>query len=517
MSVPPTFNLASRLLDDHVAAGRGGAVAVWYRGRELTYRDLKELTDRAGGALRGLGVRVEERVLLALPDGPELLAALLGALKLGAVPVPVAPSPGQADHELLARDARAAAALVGPEALAPLAGVPPDRLPHLRHLLAVGAAGLPDDPRVHAFETLAAAAPPALAAESTSRDDVAFWLYSSGTTGAPKAVLHVHQAAVHACEGYAVGVLGLGPGDRTYSVARLASAAGLGNSCFFPFWVGGSTALEPQPPSAERVLAVLAEARPTLLFARPATYQELLAGEAPPVVNALRLAACSGDRLPEGLYERFRERFGVEVLEGTGSTETLHMYLSNRPGRAQPGSSGEPVPGYDARLAGEDGGPVAPGEIGDLHVRAGSVFAGYWHDLEQTRRALLGEWLVTGDKYRQDAEGRYWYVGRSAELWRRGGRWVVPAEVEAVLTAHPAVVEAGVVGVDEAGERVPLACVVVRQGASARPDLAAELRALAADRLGAAMAPGPVVFAERLPKTASGKLQRFRLPELRQG
>ena len=517
MSVPATFNLASRLLDDHVAAGRGGAVAVWYRGHELTYRDLKELADRAGGALRGLGVRVEERVLLALPDGPELLAAFLGTLKLGAVPVPVAPSPDQADHRRLAGDARAVAAVVGPQALVPLAGAPPDRLPNLRHLLAVGVAGLPADPRVHAFEALAAAAPPSLAAEPTSRDDVAFWLYSSGTTGTPKAVLQVHQAAVHACEGYALGVLGLGPGDRTFSVARLASAAGLGNSCFFPFWVGGSTALEPRPPSAERVVAVLAEARPTVLLARPATYQELLAGQAPPVANALRLATCSGDRLPEGLYERFRERFGVEVLEGTGSTETLHMYLSNRPGRARPGSGGEPVPGYDARLAGEDGTPVARGEIGDLQVRGGSVFAGYWHDQGRTRRALLGEWLVTGDKYRQDASGYYWYVGRSAELWWRGGRWVVPAEVEAVLASHPAVVEAGVVGVDEGEERVPLACVVLRQGTGAGPSLAAELRALVADRLGTAMTPGPVAFVERLPRTASGKLQRFRLPELWQG
>ncbi len=540
MPVRPQLNLASRLLDDNLAAGRGDAVAVWYQDRQLTYGDVRELADRAGGALRRLGVRPEQRVLVALPDCPEFLAAFLGALKTGAVPVPASPVPGQVDHGFLLQDSRAVAAVVGADTLGPT-----DRFPHLRDVLVVGGGAEGSaDPRVRRFEELTAAAPPRLTAEPTSPDDVAFWLYSSGTTGTPKAVVHLHQDPVHCCEGYARGVLGMQAWDRTLSTARLASASGLGSSCFFPFWVGASTVLVPDPPTASRVTAAVRDARATLLFARPADYRALLAEPAPPAAagpaaaepaaTSLRLAVCSGDRLPAEVHDGVRARFGIEVLEGTGSTEMLHIYLSNRPGRVRPGCSGEPVPGYEVRLVDEDGVPVPPGQVGDLHVKGGSTFAWYWRDRERTRRALLGEWLVAGDKYYQDGDGRLWYVGRSDDVWLQDGEWIAPAGIEEVLATHPAVREAGVTGSGDGPDRTVLACVVLRDpgpagaapaGAAgadeadeaasgeAAPGLAAELRELVRDRLGAARTPAQVVFVDELPRTASGKVQRFRLRE----
>ncbi len=523
MPVPQRFNLGSRLLDDNVAAGRGDAVAVWYRDRRLTYGDVRELADRAGGALRRLGVRPEQRVLVALPDCPEFLAVFLGALKVGAVPVPASPVPGRVDHGFLLHDARAVAAVVAPDALAAVTAQPPDRLPHLRDVLVAGAGAQGSaDRRVRRFEELAAAAPPRLTAEPTSRDDVAFWLYSSGTTGTPKAVVHLHQDPVHCCEGYARGVLGIQASDRTLSTARLASASGLGNSCFFPFWVGASAVLVPDPPAPSPVMAAIREARPTLLFARPGDYRALLAepggpggpgASGGPAPTSLRLAVSSGDRLPGEVLDGVRARFGIEVLEGTGSTEMLHIYLSNRAGRVRAGSSGEPVPGYEVRLVDDDGVPVPPGEVGDLHVKGGSAFSWYWRDRARTRRALLGDWVVTGDKYHQDGEGRLWYVGRSDDVWLRDGEWVVPAEIEEVLAAHPAVREAAVTSFGDGPDRAVLACVVLREPGRAVAALADELRELVRDRLGPARAPARVVFVGELPRTASGKVQRFRLRE----
>lgn len=464
--------------------------------------------------LRGLGVRIENRVLLVLDDGPEFIYLFLGALRIGAVPVPAPPGMGQDFYDFLLEDSRAVLVAADEKSLPAVRAVAAGRTPYLGHVVTVGEPDGPGDGRERSFGVLAAQAPAVLAAERTSPEDVAFWLYSSGTTGSPKAALHLHRAPVHICEGYAQGVLGIGRDDRILSAARMFSASGLGNSIFFPLWTGASALLVPGAPTPARLAEEASRVAPTVLFARPATYRAMIEEDSRAAFGSLRVAVCSGDRLPREIHEAVRERFGVEVLEGIGSTEALHIYLSNRPGRVRPGSLGEPVPGVTARLADEDGQPVGPGEIGDLHIRSGSTFACYWRNQEKSQAALLGPWLVTGDKYRADADGYYWYVGRSDDMWLQDGEWIAPAEIEQVLTDHEAVGDAAVSGVEQGGQRRALACVVPREPAQASAELAAELQARVKARLGASREPAEVRFVLRLPRTASGKVQRFRLPEL---
>lgn len=513
--MPEAFNLADWLFERALGPGGGGGarVAVRSDGRDLTYAEVAAASAAAGGALRRLGVRPEERVLLALPDGPALVAAVLGALRIGAVVVPAPSAPGLADHGFLVEHSRATVAVVDPAVRADVAGGAGGR----RHLRAVLD---PDE-----WAAACAAEPGELESEPTGRDDAAFWLYSSGTTGRPKAAVHLHQDAAHCAEGFAGGVLGMGADDRTFSVSRMTTPSGLCNSIVFPFSVGASTVLVADP-GGDAVARVLRDDRPTLLFARPANYRALLeadgaggGGDGRAAAPALRLAVSSGDTLPAGLHERFRERFGIDVVEGTGSTEALHIYLCNRPGRVRPGSSGEVVPGYEARLVDDDGTPVGDGEVGVLQVRGGSICERYARDRDRTRDAFVGRWLVTGDRYRRDGDGVFWYVGRADDTWFQDGRWMAPVEIEEALASHPAVREAGVVGVDVGGgRRAALACVVLAGGGGAgggdhAEALAAELRAHVAARLDDARAPAEVRFVASLPRTATGKVQRFRLRE----
>jgi benzoate-CoA ligase len=489
VEVPEAFNLAAWLLDGAEARGDGGRVAVRSGGVDLTYEEVADRAARAAAVLRDRGVRPEERVLLALPDGPDLLAAVLGALLAGAVVVPAPDRPGLADHAHLVAHSRARLAVAAPE---------------------VAAACGPDTFSAADLAAAVDAAEPWAGAEATSRDDPAFWLYTSGTTGRPKAAVHLHGDMAHCWSGFGSGVLGLGPGDRTFSVARMTSPSGIGNSIVFPLAAGASTVL------GTDVAAVLRDDGPTVLFARPANYRALLEDEAAVEAPALRLAVSSGDTLPADLHRRFRERFGVEILEGTGSTEAFHVYLCNRPGRVRPGSSGEVVPGYEARLVDDDGGDVPDGEVGQLLVRGGSVCSHYARDRDRSKDAILGHWLVTGDRYRRDGDGVFWYVGRADDTWFQDGAEVAPFPIEEALGTHPAVREAGVAGVDvEPGRRRPVAWVVVREGGpgEAGEALAAELTAHVAAALGEAMAPAAVRFVDALPRTATGKVQRFRLRE----
>lgn len=512
MDVPETFNLASCLVDRHVAEGRGHRVAIHTATRDLTYRDVLELTNRTGNALLGLGVRPEERVLLLLHDVPELVCSFFGAMKIGAVAVPVSTLLVAADYEHMLRDSRAAVAVVG-EALWPrLAGIARERLPRLRHVVVVG-----DAPEgALSFDALTRAASPDLQAEPTSRDDAAFWLYSSGTTGAPKGVIHAHQDAVHTAEHYARGVLGIHEGDRCFSVAKLFFAYGLGNGLTFPFYVGASTVLHAGPPAARSVYDVVARHRPTLFFSVPTGYGMLLAETGEADLSSVRLAVSAGEALPGALYERFRARFGLEILDGIGSTEVLHIFISNRPGRVRPGSSGEVVPGYEARIEADDGELVRPGEVGHLLIRGESTCAAYWNQRQKTRATLRGDWIRTGDQYRQDEDGYFWHAGRSDDMLKVGGIWVSPVEIEATLAAHPAVHEAGVVGRDDGDGLVkPAAWVVLRAGHAASEALAADVQAFVRERLAAYKRPRWVEFVASLPRTATGKLQRFKLRESR--
>jgi benzoate-CoA ligase family protein len=507
--LPVEFNVASWFVDRPVAEGRGATPAFHCEDRVLTYGDVRELADRAGHALRELGVEMEQRVVMICLDAPEFLATFWGAIKIGAVPVPVNTLLRSADYRYVLEDSRAQVAVVSAPLLTEVSPAL-EGVPRLRNVLVAGGA-----PGHHlSFEDRLARAPRTLEAASTSRDDVAFWLYSSGSTGRPKGAVHLHHDMVVAAETYAKQVLGLGPADKVYSAAKLFFAYGLGNAGYFPMSVGAQSVLYPHRPTPDAVFDLLTRHRPTLFFGVPTLYAAMLAAKDTSRfdLSSLRLCVSAGEALPADLYRRWRERFGVEIVDGIGTTETGHIFLSNRPGAARPGSSGLPVPGYECAIVDDDGRPVPAGEIGNLRVRGDSTMAYYWNKHDKTKETLFGPWIQTGDKYHRDTEGYFWYDGRGDDMLKVGGIWVSPIEVEATLIQHDAVLEAAVVGQEDDDRLVkPRAYVVLKDLARASEALAGELRAFVKDKIAPYKYPRWIDFVPELPKTATGKIQRFKL------
>ena len=516
--VPDRFNAAAFFLDRHVAEGRGARTAFRHRARSISYARVADRANRCGNALAGLGVRAEQRVLLALPDGPEFAEAFWGALKLGAVAVPVNPGLRAEEYLQLLRDGRMTAAVAAAPALDAILSARAGA-PWLASVVAVrdaDAAGAPGAAAAGAldYEALLAAASPALAAADTHRDDAALWGYTSGSTGAPKAAVHAHRDLVCAADLVGVGTFGIGPDDRILSVSKLYFAYGLGNSLYFPARVGAAAILVPGRLEPEGIFELIAAERPTCLFAVPTVYARLLEvpGRGPGDLGALRLCVSSGEALAPRLFHQWQDRFGVELLDVVGSTEALHDFIANRPGRARAGSSGEVIPGFEARLVDGDGRPVLPGNTGELLVKGDSTASGYWNRREQTRRTMVGEWLRTGDMFYQDTEGYFFFGGRTDDMLKVGGMWVSPVEVESCLLDHPAVLEVAVIGRrDTDGLTRAHAYCVLAAGAAAGPDLAAELTQHVRRRLAGYKAPRWVDFVAELPKTPTGKIQRFRL------
>ncbi len=509
LEIPERFNLARWCLDRHVDAGKGARPALRYRGRSLTYAEVTADANRVGNALRGIGVDVEQRVAIALPDSPEFVATFFGAVKIGAVALPLSTLMREAEYAYELADSRAKAIVVS-ETLLPHVLAVRGSLPHLRHVIVVGAAA---PAGCVAYDEVARAASPELTAEDTSKDDMCFWQYSSGTTGAPKAAVHLqHDLAITSAR-YGAHVVGMREDDRTFSLSKLFFSYGLTNSMVLPLAFGASALLLPERPEPRLVFETTRTERPTLFFAVPTAYAALLAAaDQGADLSSVRLCVSAGEALPKALYQRWRERFGVEVLDGIGSTEIGYIVISNQPGRARPGTSGTVIPGYEAKLVDAAGASVAPGAVGDLVVQSDSTMAGYWNKHERTKRTLVGEWLATGDRYSVDADGYFTYAGRSDDMLRVGAQWVSPIEIEGVVLEHAAVLECAVVGrTDGDGLTRPVAHVVLRSGAAATPVLSAELDALIAARLPPFKRPRWIEFEHELPKTATGKIQRYRL------
>ena len=510
VSVPERFNASAFFLDRHLAEGRGARTAFRYRDRSVTYAEVAAGASRAAGALRARGVDIEQRVLLALPDCPEFAEVFWGAIRMGAVPVPLDPGLRAEDYAFFVEDSRARAVVTHPGAAAGFlaAAAPGGRR---RSLLVVGA----PPPGAEFYESALAAATPVREPADTSRDDVALWGYTSGSTGRPKAAVHLQHDLVHAAELVGRGVFGIGPDDLVLSASKLFFAFGLGNSLYFPALAGAASVLVPERLDPERLLATVAAERPTHLFAVATVYARLL--QVPGAarrfdLGSLRVCVSSGEALPPAVFQGWRERFGLELLDVVGSTEALHDYLANRPGAARAGSSGQVIPGFEARLVDAEGRPVLPGAIGELWIKGETTAACYWNRHQQSRRTMQGEWLRTGDMFFQDTDGYFYFQGRGDDMLKVGGVWVSPAEVESCLAEHPAVLEAAVIGRRDADGLVRAhAFCVLKDGAAGDDALSAALTEHVRRRLAGYKSPRWIDFVGELPKTSTGKIQRFRL------
>jgi benzoate-CoA ligase family protein len=509
-AVPDALNIADYLVARHVREGRGARTALLTADGPVSYSELDALVNRTGNALRALGVAAEQRIVLLLHDSPAFYASFLGAIKIGAVPVPINTLLRQGDYQFILNDSRAIAAIVSE----PLTGeVLPivHLLPCLKHLIVAGG---PRD-GLASFDSLVEKAGATLDPADTHKDDVAFWLYSSGSTGAPKGTIHLQHDIICTIDGYARGALGMTERDRCLSAAKLFFAYGLGNSLSFPLGLGAEAIVFAGRPAPDAMFDAIHRFRPSIFFAVPTLFGAMLQIEDASMrfdLSSLRFCVSAGEALPPEIFRRWNDRFGLEIVDGIGSTEMLHMFLSNRPGACRPGTSGVEVPGYAAKIVGDDGMPLPADAIGTLMVSGDSAAAGYWKQHEKTKTTFQGQWVNTGDKYFRDGEGYYHYCGRSDDMLKVGGIWVSPVEVENTVLTHPAVLECAVVGAPDAdGLAKPKAFVVLRPGVMPTEETAHDIQLLVKSRIAPYKYPRWVQFVSELPKTATGKLQRFRL------
>jgi 4-hydroxybenzoate-CoA ligase len=510
------YNAVSDFVDANVARGLGDKIAFTDSERSLTYAQLQARSCRFASALKALGLREENRLVLVMHDTVDHPVAFWGAIRAGIIPIPINTLLTAEQYAYLLADSRAAAAVVALP-LAPTLLSLRHRLPHLRTVIVVGggAEAQADLREALAFEDVLAQGEPTPFAAPTMSDEVAFWMYTSGSTGDPKAVRHVHTSLMAVARLMGQGVIGIGADDVAFSAAKLSFSYGLGNAVAFPLSVGASAVLLSDRPTPQAVLATLRRHRPTIFYAVPSLYAALLAqpGIGPGAgSDRLRLCISAGEALPAPLGERWRAVVGVDVLDGIGSTEMLQTFLSNRPGDVRYGSTGKPVPGYEVKIVDESGLELPPGEIGELMVRGPSAGEGYWNQRAKSRRTFAGEWTYTGDKYLRDADGYYYYCGRTDDMFKVNGMWVSPFEVEAALVSHDAVLEAAVIGKEDGDGLVkPKAFVVLKNGYAADERLFEMLRAHVKDRAGAWKYPRWIDVRSDLPRTATGKIQRFKL------
>jgi benzoate-CoA ligase family protein len=507
--VPREYNFAADILERNLRAGRGHKAAYVDPRGSWSFGQLADRAARFGQALRALGIRREERILLCLLDTIDWPTAFLGAIKAGVVPVPVNTLMTEDDYRFMLADSRARALVVS-EAV----------YPKFEHIIKANAdLGLVvvsgDNTHGHrGFEDLIQQGKPEPYTAPTRQDDIGFWLYTSGSTGRPKGVVHAHADLRFTNDLYGTHILGLTQADVCYSAAKLFFAYGLGNALTFPLSAGATTILLPERPTAEAVAALMRRHPVTVLYGVPTFFAGFLASAAAPEPAEVKLRLClsAGEPLPPHISTRWRERYGVDILDGLGSTEMLHTFLSNRAGEVRYGTTGKPVPGYDIRLVGDGGEVVAKGEIGELQVRGPTSAVMYWNNREQSRATFLGEWTRSGDKYFQDPDGFFVYCGRRDDMMKVAGNYVSPFEVEGALCTHPDVLEAAVVAwPDPDGLIKPKAFVVLKSADKASAALARALQNHCKGKLAPYKYPRVIEFRADLPRTATGKIQRFKL------
>ncbi len=498
MDIPRDYNAAQDLVGGNLEAGRAGRIAYIDDAGQCTFGELAERVNRFGNHLLSLGLKMEDRILIAMHDSVDWPVAFLGAIKAGIVPVAVNTLLTPKDYEYMLADSRAKALLVSPP-LKPQFDSFVSKLPFLKHVL------------VSPFNSVLEKADPNLVAAPTTRDDPCFWLYSSGSTGMPKGTVHVHSSMRLTAELYAGGVLGLKESDVIFSAAKFFFAYGLGNSLSFPLTVGATTVLMAERPTPDAVFKRLTEKKPTVFYGVPTLYAAMLASPGFPSKGSLNLRICvsAGEALPAQIAKSFKDKTGIDILDGIGSTEMLHIFLSNRPGEFRHSTTGKAVPGYELRLVDEQGNDVKRGELGELLIKGPTAANLYWNNRAKSRSTFVGEWTRSGDKYSQDADSFYVYGGRTDDMLKVSGIWVSPAEVEAALVSHEAVLEAAVVGKEDEQKLVkPKAFVVLKPGKQATAE---ELQNHVKSALAPYKYPRWIEFVGELPKTATGKIQRFKL------
>lgn len=492
MDLPDQYNVGADLLERNLP-DRAGKIAIHSATADVTYGDLFKLANGAARRLLDLGVRREERVLICGFDTPGWVASFLGAIRIGAIPVPVNPVLQRTDdYTHFVDDSLARVVIVdaaSEEKLKPIA------------------AELLRGDQIEPGDEIEPA--------PTRKDDMAFWLYSSGSTGKPKAVVHLQHDIPYTCETYAVQVLGITEADTTFSTTGLFHAYGFGNNLTFPYWVGASTVLHAGRHTPQTVLDTIENHKPTLFFSAPTLYNALLNSEGAKQrdLSSIRHCVAAAEALPAEVWRRWKDAFRLTILDGVGSTEMLHIYCSNRLDEVKPGSSGKPVPGYELKILDEDGAPVTQGEAGDMYVKGDSALALYWAQHDKSKRSILGEWFFTGDRYRVDEEGFYWYEGRSDDMIKVSGLWVSPIEIESALLEHPSVAESAVVGVEVEGFTKIKAFVIARPLTETDETLVIELQDHCKTRLQRYQYPHMIEFVTELPKTVTGKIQRYKLRE----
>jgi benzoate-CoA ligase family protein len=508
-AIPRDYNFAADVLKRNLAAGRANKPAYIDGARTLTYGQLADRVARFGAALRGLGIRREERVLLALTDTVDWPTAFLGCLKAGIIAVPVNTLLTEDDYRFMLADSRAKCLVVS-EVLFPRFEKIIKQSPDLEHVIVSG-----ENPHGYRlFEDVISADDPEDYTAPTVADDMAFWLYTSGSTGKPKGAVHCHASLKLTDELYAAPFVGIKETDVVHSVAKLFFAYGLGNAMTFALSAGATVILNPERPTPDGVSAVLRRHPVTVFFAVPTFYAAFLASPSAPQKSEVKFRRCisAGEALPEQIAKRFKERYDVDIYDGLGTTEMLHIYLTNAPGATKYGTTGKAVPGYEIKLIGDDGQPVKRGDLGELYVRGPTSALMYWNNREKSRTTFQGEWTRSGDKYFQDEEGYYVCAGRQDDMLKVSGIYVSPFEVEAALSSHPEVLEAAVVGwFDEERLIKPKAFVVLKLPDKASEELARALQDHVRHLLAPYKYPRWIEFRSDLPKTATGKIQRFKL------
>ncbi|MCX8023055.1 MAG: benzoate-CoA ligase family protein [Syntrophorhabdaceae bacterium] len=509
--IPQYYNITDKLIDEKVRQGHGEKIAIYYKDKVYTYKKLQGMINRVGNALHMLGVHMEDRVMLVMNDSPEAVASFFGAIKIGAIPIPINYMYTADDFRYLLNNSRANTVILH-EAYKDELYRWKDKFLYLKNNIVV----YPESKNGHiSFWDLVNGCSDELDVAYTTVDDMAFWNYTSGSTGVPKAAVHLQHDVFTCLDNYAKGVLGLNADDIVFSASKFFFAYGLGNSLFYPFGVGGSVVLMPDRPMPDKVMETIETYRPTVFFGIPTLYASILQinnVEKKYDLSSLRICVSAGEALPKEIFYEWKKRFNIEILDGVGSTELLHIFISNRPGDVKPGSCGKIVPGYSARIVDDEGKDLPDGEVGTLLVKGDSIAAYYWRHHEKTKTSMLGEWFNTGDKYYRDKEGYYYYCGRNDDMLKVGGIWVSPIEVEEAILSHPAVFQAAVVPYKDENDLIkPKAYVVLKNGYKPGEELAREIQMYVKSSIAPYKFPRKIEFIKEMPMTATGKIQRYKL------